>query len=106
MAIEQPVMNFLYKQIYDLTPNTYKDKVRKVIRASRTLLPDEVKKLKVPVLFIVGTDDVVFPPMAAEAVGSILPNSQIKQVTQSYHSVYFERPEIFNYLIDNFISSL
>lgn len=106
MAIEQPMMNFLYRQIYDLTPNTYKDKVRKVIRASRILSPDAIKKLYLPVLFIIGEEDVVFPPIAAEVSSTVIKNSQIKKIPKTGHSGYFERPEIFNHLINDFISSL
>lgn len=106
MALEQPEMNFLYKQIYDLTPTPYKDKVRKDIRSSRTLAPNALTNLKIPVLFIVGDEDIVFPPAAAEAASSLISNSKMNRVPKAGHSVYFERPEIFNKLVDDFLASL
>jgi pimeloyl-ACP methyl ester carboxylesterase len=105
MADEQPMMNFLYSQIYDLTPNYYKDLVRKEIRDARVLSPEVLKQLDIPVLFIAGEEDVVFPPYAAEAAASLINNSLFENVPKAGHSVYFERPDIFNTLVDRFLSS-
>jgi len=106
MEMEQPMMNLLYSQIYDLTPNAYKDLVRKEIRNTRILPPDNLNRLNIPVLFIVGDEDVVFPPGAAAAAASIIEKSSFERIPEAGHSVYFERPEIFNNLIDNFLAEV
>jgi pimeloyl-ACP methyl ester carboxylesterase len=103
MAIEQPGMSYLYKQIYDLTPNEYKNIIRHEIRTSRILSPDNFTKLTVPLFFIAGEEDVLFPPLAAKAAVSLLKNSDYSCVPKSGHSVYFERPDIFNRLVDKYL---
>jgi len=106
MAVEQPSMNFLYAQIYDLTPKKYKDKVRKEIRSTRVLEPKKLKDVKQPVMFLAGSEDIVFPPLAAEAASTLIPNAKFVKIFEAGHSVYFERPDQFNAAVDNFISGI
>jgi len=53
-------------------------------------------------LFISGTEDIVFPPPAAVALASLVPGAKLESVPAAGHSVYFERPEIFNRLVLDF----
>jgi len=56
----------------------------------------------VPVLFISGKEDIVFPPPAAAALARLVPGAKLESVPEAGHSVYFERPEIFNRLVSDF----
>lgn len=104
MAHEQPETSFLYGELYDLTPASYKDSVRRSTRSSRTLPPHQVREIRTPVLLIVGQEDLIFPPMAAAAVASLIPAARVHEVPEAGHSVYFERPEIYNRAVDAFLA--
>lgn len=105
MAQENPSMYFLYQEIYDLAAVSYKDTVRKRIRGSRNLPPTVVSAIRTPILFIVGDEDLIFPPGAAIATASLIPGAQVVRFPETGHSVYFERPEAYNQAIDAFLSS-
>jgi 3-oxoadipate enol-lactonase len=104
MAREQPSRYFLYQELYDLAAASYKDTVRKQIRASRHLAPEVLKSIGFPTLFIVGEEDLLFPPMAARAAASLIPGAMVVEVPEAGHSVYFERPEQYNAALDAFLA--
>lgn len=105
MAREQPALEFLYREIDRLSSGLDKETLRAKLSAARTLLAAELKQLRVPVLFISGKEDVVFPPPAAAALASLVPGAQLESVPEAGHSVYFQRPEIFNRVVSNFFET-
>ena len=102
MAREQPALEFLYREIDRLSISLDKESLRPKLMAARTLPVSAVKELKVPVLFISGMEDVIFPPPAAAALANLVPGAKLESVPEAGHSVYFQRPEIFNRLVSNF----
>jgi 3-oxoadipate enol-lactonase len=104
MATEQPVPYFLYRELYDLTPTVYKDRVRKAVRSARSLGPQAVAGISTPTLFVVGEEDLIFPPGAAAATASLMPDARLVRVPAAGHSVYFERPDLYNRTVDAFLS--
>ena len=56
-----------------------------------------------PVLFIVGEEDVMTPPEVVEAGAKYVPGARVTRVPEAGHSVYFEKPEIFNFVVSSFI---
>ena len=102
MAHEQPALEFLYREIDRLSSGVDKEALRARLLAARTLPAEDLKRLAVPVLFISGTEDIVFPPPAAVALASLVPGAKLESVPAAGHSVYFERPEIFNRLVLDF----
>src|SRR6266446_2213015 len=102
MAREQPALEFLYREIDRLSGGLDKEALRPRLMAARTLPAEDLKRLTVPVLFISGTEDIVFPPPAAAALASLVPGAKLESVPEAGHSVYFERPEIFNRLVSDF----
>jgi len=60
---------------------------------------------KVPALFIVGEDDIVVPPEMARICAGFIPGARLEIVPGTGHSVYFERPDVFNGLVEAFIAS-
>jgi 3-oxoadipate enol-lactonase len=105
MAREQPALHFLYRAIDDLSLGLDKELLRGRLAATRNQQPDVAKCLGMPVLFIVGEEDVIFPPGAAFALASSMPNAHIERVPEAGHSVYFERADLFNRLVDRFLTS-
>jgi len=102
MAREQPALEFLYLEIDRLSASLDKDALRPKLDAARTLAASDLKELKVPVLFITGMEDVIFPPPAAAALANLAPGAKLESVPEAGHSVYFQRPEIFNRLVSDF----
>jgi 3-oxoadipate enol-lactonase len=103
MAREQPARHFLYRSI-DAMAGAKLDKegLRARMIALQTRAPDDLAGLAVPTLFITGDEDVVFPPMLAPALAALMPNARVEHVAAAGHSVYFERAETFNQLVDEF----
>src|SRR5216684_2417710 len=102
MARERPALEFLYREIDRLSSGVDKEALRARLLAARTLPAEALKGLAVPVLFISGKEDIVFPPPAAAALARIVPGAKLESVPAAGHSVYFERPEIFNRLVLDF----
>ena len=102
MARENPALQFLYREIDLLSIGLDKEALRAKGMASRTLPAADLKQLRVPVLFISGVEDAVFPPPEAAALAKLVPGAKLESVPEAGHSVYFQRPDIFNSLVSNF----
>ena len=68
------------------------------------ILANDLAELKVPVLFIVGQDDPLAPPHVVREAHKLIPNFKLEVVQGAGHSVYFEKPEEFNRLVEEFFS--
>jgi 3-oxoadipate enol-lactonase len=99
MAREQPALAQLYGQISALASLEFRDEVRVRIRELRTQSPKLLEKLPMPVLFITGDEDWVFPPAAGPALARLAPKGSAVRVPAAGHSVYFERAAQFNDII-------
>jgi 3-oxoadipate enol-lactonase len=107
MAREQPALHFLYRSI-DAMAGAKLDKegLRARMIALQTRPPDDLARLAVPTLFITGEEDVVFPPMLAPALAAPMPNARVEEVAAAGHSVYFERADVFNRLVEEFFAEV
>jgi 3-oxoadipate enol-lactonase len=104
MAREQPALQFLYWEI-DRLSDFDKEALRAKLLAARTVPAAELKRLFLPVLFISGKEDVVFPPPAAAALANMIPGARLESVPEAGHSVYFERPAVFNLVVSSFFGA-
>ena len=100
MAREQPALAHLYWQIANLSTAAFREGVRKRIFEQRTQSPHQLKELPMPVLFITGDEDWVFPPAAGPALAKLAPKGRAVRVPAAGHSVYFERAARFNELVE------
>jgi len=105
MAREQPVAAVLYRQISQLTPAEFKAQVRARIFQMRDRPPALLADLKLPLLFLTGDEDCLFPSAAGPAFAALAPKGRAQRVPEAGHSVYFERPAEFNRIIDEFHSA-
>ena len=105
MAKEQPVMHFLYREIDALSQDLDKTAIRKKLIAMRTTQRATIAALRPPLLCVVGEEDIVIPPAAIAVLASIVPGARLARVPAAGHSVYFERPQAFNRLVDEFLAS-
>jgi len=99
MAREQAALAQLYGQISEMAPASFREDVRVRIRNLRTQSPSLLARLAMPVLFITGDEDWVFPPAAGPAFARLAPKGSAVRVPAAGHSVYFERAAQFNELI-------
>ena len=70
------------------------------------ITPQELAATNVPILIIVGEQDVLIPPVVAEMYRRRIPRAKILVVPGAGHSVYFEKPDIFNQAVVKFISQI
>jgi 3-oxoadipate enol-lactonase len=104
MAREQPALHFLYRQMDALSVGLDKDAVRRQLGKLRTTPRAAVAALRMPLLCITGQEDVVIPPAAVAVLASIVPGARLEGVPEAGHSVYWERPAVFNRLVDEFLA--
>ena len=66
----------------------------------------DLAKVTTPTLFIVGEDDDITPPHIIEMAAGYIPGAKLLPVPGSGHSVYFERPDVFNFEVERFLNGL
>ena len=64
----------------------------------------ELDNLKMPVLFLVGQDDTIMPPHIIKLASEYIKDSKFLIVPGCGHSVYWEKPYVFNLEVERFIS--
>ena len=105
MESEQPALARLYRQIMQLTPADFRAAVRVRLRELWVQDPAVLRSLTMPVLFLNGEEDCVFPPFAGAALAAVAPKGKAVRVPRAGHSVYFERAAEFNRIVDEFLST-
>lgn len=103
MAREQPALAVLYRQIYQLTPGDFREAARKRIRAMCVQAPAQLTTLPMPVLFLNGEEDTVYPSPVAPIMARLAPKGRQVSVPRAGHSVYFERAAEFNRIVEEFL---
>jgi 3-oxoadipate enol-lactonase len=107
MAREQPQLHFLYREIANASAGFDRGEFRKRIFMMTNRSPDLLRGFRMPVLFITGEEDIAnFPPFLADALAPLMPNARVEHVPEAGHSVYFQRADVFNRLVDNFMSKV
>ena len=61
---------------------------------------------KVPILYVVGTDDILYPPHCIGMVQAKVPNSSLVEIPGVGHSAYYEDPATFNRRLGEFLAKL
>jgi pimeloyl-ACP methyl ester carboxylesterase len=100
-SVEQPALHYLYSAIQGLNPPQ--------LNPPRGLDPrygigrDEMAGYAVPTMYVTGEEDVVLPPPVIKAAADATPGARLERVSLAGHSIYFERPEVFNSLLSGFL---
>lgn len=103
MAAEQPALHLLYRHIDDANAGLDKEALRGRLMRGRLRAPEELASAGVPVLLLAGDEDIVMPPFAAEAIASVVPGARAARIPLAGHSGYFERADVFNRLVSEFL---
>jgi 3-oxoadipate enol-lactonase len=98
----EPAKAFLYRQIAALNPP--RDTSTPPGSPTMSRMKEEVGRLTVPTLFIVGSEDTLTPPEAIHRVHEVVPGSEYHEFPGLGHSVYFEDPQGFNELVGEFLA--
>jgi 3-oxoadipate enol-lactonase len=95
----EPALTFLFQEIEAL--NHLDGSPFKLVLegASR----QQVEACPVETLLIVGDQDRLAPPIAVEWLMRKMPRARMSVVQDAGHSVYFERPDVFNRLVREFL---
>ncbi|HMK79524.1 MAG TPA: alpha/beta hydrolase [Xanthobacteraceae bacterium] len=104
MAREQPALAHLYRAIDALSLHLDKLTLRSRLMAALTRPADALRALDVPTLWLTGAEDCVYPPFVSAALAAMMPNARLACVKDAGHSVYFERPDVFNRIVGEFLN--
>jgi 3-oxoadipate enol-lactonase len=99
---KRPEMAFLYEEVRIHGARPPADAAMRLFGTRYD--PAVVKKrLTMPILCMVGEEDTLIPPDIVRALASALPNSRLRTVPGSGHSIYFENAPVFNQLLRDFL---
>jgi len=96
-----PTLCFLYQQISTLNTHVAPTLVPTLFSLKHSVKP--IIEHQIPTLLLVGEEDVLTPPQAMENIAAQIPHARFVKVPHAGHSVYFERAEEFNRIIEDFL---
>jgi pimeloyl-ACP methyl ester carboxylesterase len=89
---EEPGLTHLYTEL-----NSFNGHARESLTGSLPgISVEQLVASEIPILFLVGSKDILFPPNLVKAVHEHIPNSCYREINDAGHSVYFEKPREFN----------
>lgn len=103
MYAEQPELAFLYEEI-DALNRLKRAEIFATIQQAGTVTPEEAVALSMPVMFLIGEEDIVIPPPFLEAAAKLVPGARVIRIPRAGHSAYFERPVEFNAAVESFLA--
>ncbi len=74
--------------------------------AVRHNLKKELHKLNIPIKLIWGQNDTITPPFVAEEFLKLLPKASLEFINNCGHAAMMERPNTFNVMLMDFLTSL
>jgi 3-oxoadipate enol-lactonase len=98
----QPELAFLYQEISSMGDKPPDDEVLAMLGAMRAPA-DQVERLELPVLLVVGDEDRLCPPEAMARMAERIPGAELRVIEGAGHSPYFERPERWSQVVGDFL---
>jgi 3-oxoadipate enol-lactonase len=105
MYREHPERAFLYEEISAINPPRDLASLARLLRDAGSPPLARAAELTMPVLFVAGGEDVLIPPGELEIAAAATPGARFELVPEAGHSVYFERPERWNALVEAFLAA-
>lgn len=102
-AARNPAGAFLYDAIRALNPPREQSLGGGAPMNRLSVSAAQAAAITTPVLFIEGENDVLIPPEIIRVAQTMIPRARLAMVADAGHSVYFERPDEFNTLLDAFL---
>jgi pimeloyl-ACP methyl ester carboxylesterase len=72
-------------------------------RTGMTISAEKLNTIKLPTLLMTGDADLYTPPSLLRLVAAQIPNSEVVIVPETGHAIYWERPDVFNRVVLDFI---
>lgn len=104
MATEQPALHYLYQLIDRTSEDLDKRAVHARLVAAMTTPSDRLTPLLPAILWLFGAESYLAPEAAAW-VATTFPAARLVHVPDTGHSIYFERPDVFNRLVAQFLDA-
>ncbi len=104
MYREQPELSFLYAEIGGLNPERTGPEIMALLRGAGAPPLADAACLRMPVLFVAGEEDVLIPPAVLDIAAAAIAGARVERVEAAGHSVYFERAERFNAILERFLT--
>lgn len=101
---ERPALAFLYDSIRATNPPRRQSEVEREARFVATT--EKLAALRVPVLFLAGSEDALIAPEVIRHASKLIPGARYEEVPGCGHSVYFENAPEFNRIVGAFIGSI
>lgn len=106
-----PAGAYLYAQIGSFNPFSnrgqpdYVDLIGggKLFAPEFLLNPHELAEITCPLLFVVGSADPIVTPKVTRDLAERTPGSKLIEIDGAGHSPYFEKPEVYNRLVGEFL---
>ncbi len=98
----EPGLSFLYDQIGSHNTGFSPELLGQL--ANALVDPDELKSYETPTLVISGEEDELFPTEAIREIAGLIPGAELRTIPESGHSPYYEVPETFNRIVDEFLA--
>lgn len=97
----QPALSFLYDQIGGHNTG-FSPALLGGLASARVDLA-ELESYAIPTLVISGEEDALFPTEAIREIAGLIPGAELETIPGSGHSPYYEVPETFNRIVDEFL---
>lgn len=103
---------FLYRQLNQFNPFndrgdgalfSGKERAKRIFAPDFLLPPAALGDVRCPILLTVGTEDRIATPRTMRAIADALPDAELLEIEAAGHSPYWERPEIFNAAVRDFL---
>ena len=97
-------LNDILKQEFMEDPTTLQDWINQGSAVSEHDTEDKLQTIKQPTLILVGDDDHIMPTLKfSQILHDKIPNSQLEIIKDTGHRFNYEKPELINNIIWNFI---
>jgi pimeloyl-ACP methyl ester carboxylesterase len=99
----RPDMAFLFRQMGTFNTATMQDLTN--LNSDGPSVAD-LNAAPFPLLLLAGEKDAVLSPATVRRAGELLPGARVEVVTDAPHSMYWERPDLFNDAIRRFLKDV
>ena len=98
-----PELTFLFRQMGTFNKAKMQD-LRNLTAGGPTL--ETLSSLGVPICFLAGENDAVIRPATIRRAQELVPGSVLELIPDAPHSMYWERPDLFNAGIERFLKTV
>lgn len=98
-----PEMTFLFRQMGTFNKAKMQDLRNLTVGGPST---ETLANLGVPICFLAGENDAVIRPATIRRAHELVPGSVLELIAGGPHSMYWERPDLFNAAVDRFLKTV